>query len=89
VANLIGADVCRHSVRDSVKTPAPPPLFSTTYNDDTSQTRALILINLQRFGLAPSGLLRFRVAHLGQEEFGLAVRHQGYPHCRRRYPHHG
>jgi hypothetical protein len=37
----------------------------------------------------PSGLLCSRMAHLGEEEFGLAVRHQGYPHCRCRYPHHG
>jgi hypothetical protein len=40
------------------------------------QTPALILINLQLFGLAPSGLLGSRMAHLGKEEFGLAVRHQ-------------
>jgi hypothetical protein len=53
------------------------------------QMQALILINLQRFGLAPSGLLCSRMAHLGKEEFGLAVRHQAYPHCRCRYPHHG
>jgi hypothetical protein len=39
--NLIGADVCQ---RNSVKTSA---LFSTSHNDDTPQTRALILINPQ------------------------------------------
>jgi len=34
------------------------------------QTPALILINPQLFGLAPSGLLCSRMAHLGEEEFG-------------------
>ena len=34
------------------------------------QTSALILINPQLFGLAPSGLLCSRMAHLGEEEFG-------------------
>ena len=37
----------------------------------------------------PSRLLCSRMAHLGEEELGLAVRHQGYPHFRCRYPHHG
>ena len=37
----------------------------------------------------PSGLRCSRVAHLGEEKFGLAVRYQGYPHYRCRYPHHG
>jgi hypothetical protein len=39
----------------------------------------------QKSDTCPSGLLCARIAHLGEEEFGLAVRHQGYPHCRRRY----
>jgi hypothetical protein len=30
----------------------------------------------------PSGLLFSRRAHVGEEEFGLAVGNQGYPHCR-------
>jgi hypothetical protein len=58
-------------------------------DNNNPPTLALILINLQLFGLTPSGLLGSRMAHLAEEEFGLAVRHQGYPRCHCRYPHHG
>jgi hypothetical protein len=54
-----------------------------------SPTRSGCLLWANNRACMSSGLLCSRMAHLGEEEFGLAVRHQGYPHCRCRYPHHG
>jgi hypothetical protein len=82
------ANTVVHLVRDSVKLPTPKPLRAVQIII-MLQTPTLILINPQLFGLAPSGLLCSRMAHLGEEEFGFAVRHQGYPRCRCRCPHHG
>src|SRR6516164_869724 len=66
-----------------------PPTFGVVKNHNNPSNAGIDFDQSAALRLASSGLFCSRMADLGEEEFGLAVSHQGYPHCRCRCPHDG